>query len=179
VLTGAEVTPFDEGARIHLDTTARRACETFRRIRQQAMQHPVAVRMDWETPPEFFAALDAEFHFTLDVCATTENAKCERYISEDVDALSVDWSNEVCWMNPPYGAEIPKWMAKAWNESRHSTVVCLVPARTDTRWWHQYAERGERRFVQGRIRFVGARYNAPFPSAIVVFRRASPGQETR
>ena len=74
-------------------------------------------------------------------------------------------------MNPPFGAEIPKWMAKAWDAaSKGATVVCLVPARVDTRWWHTYAEAGEYRFVRGRIRFVGARYNAPFPCAVVVFR---------
>jgi phage N-6-adenine-methyltransferase len=144
-----------------------------RKVRQLAMQSPVAVREDWETPPDFFAALHAEFGFTLDVCATAENAKCARFITPDVDALAVDWSNEVCWMNPPYGAGISKWMAKAWAESRHATVVCLVPARTDTRWWHDYAERGERRFVKGRIRFVGARFNAPFPCAVIVFRPSS------
>ena len=145
-----------------------------RKVRQLAMQHPVAVREDWETPPAFFAKLDAEFGFTLDVCATPENAKCARFITPAMDALAVDWSGEVCWMNPPYGAEIPRWMAKAWDESRHATVVCLVPARTDTRWWHQYAERAnERRFVQGRIKFVGAPYNAPFPNAVIVFRGAA------
>jgi phage N-6-adenine-methyltransferase len=138
---------------------------TTRKMRQIAMQRPVAVREDWETPPDFFAALDAEFGFTLDVCATAENAKCLRYLSPEDDGLAIDWESDVCWMNPPYGAEIPMWMAKAWEASRYgATVVCLVPARTDTRWWHNYAEKAsERRFVKGRLRFVGARFNAPFP----------------
>jgi phage N-6-adenine-methyltransferase len=143
-----------------------------RRGRQMAMQHPVAVREDWETPPEFFAKLDWEFDgFTLDVCATPENAKCARYFTPAEDGLVQDWGREKCWMNPPYGAEIPKWMAKAYSASQQgATVVCLVPARTDTRWWHDYAELADlRRFVKGRLKFVGAKYNAPFPCAVVVF----------
>lgn len=142
-----------------------------RKARQLSMQHPVAVREDWETPPEFFAKLNWEFRFTLDVCARADNAKCARFFSPADDGLSQDWGSDVCWMNPPYGAEIPKWMAKAYDASRKgATVVCLVPARTDTRWWHDYAELADiRRFVKGRIRFVGAPYNAPFPNAIVVF----------
>lgn len=145
---------------------------TARRVRLDAMQHPVAVREDWETPWEFFNALNEEFGFTLDVCATEGNEKCWRFFSPYDDGLAQDWGEHVCWMNPPYGAEIPKWMAKAYDASRRgATVVCLVPARTDTRWWHEYAEKAsERRFVRGRIKFVGARYNAPFPCAVVVFR---------
>jgi hypothetical protein len=74
-------------------------------------------------------------------------------------------------MNPPFGREITLWMAKAYGESkRGATVVCLVPARTCTQWWHKYAERGEYEFIEGRIKFVGAQHNAPFPCAIVVFR---------
>lgn len=142
-----------------------------RRTRLDAMQSPVAVREDWETPPEFFAKLDAEFGFTLDVCATATNAKCARFFTPEVNGLSQEWGTEVCWMNPPYGREIPRWMEKAWSASQcGSTVICLVPARTDTRWWHQYAERAsERRFVKGRLRFVGAPYNAPFPCVVIVF----------
>lgn len=139
------------------------------------MQKPLPDRTDWETPPEFFAALDAEFGFTLDVCATAENAKCARYHDEVTDGLARNWAGEVCWMNPPYGAEIPKWIAKAHAESqRGATVVCLVPARTDTRWWHDYAEQAsERRFVKGRLRFVGAPFTAPFPCVVLVFRPGS------
>lgn len=127
--------------------------------------------MDWETPPEVFEPLDAEFHFTLDVCATAENAKCARYFTEEEDGLAQDWDG-VCWMNPPYGREILGWMKKAVEESRKgATVVCLVPSRTDTRWWHEYAmQADEIRYVKGRIRFVGAEHPAPFPSSVVVFR---------
>jgi site-specific DNA-methyltransferase (adenine-specific) len=146
-----------------------------RNPRLNAMQHPIPDRTDWETPTSFFEVYDREFGFTLDVCALPYNAKVPRHFTPEDDGLAQDWSRDVCWMNPPYGAEIPKWMAKAWGESqRGATVVCLVPARTDTRWWHEYAEKGERRFVKGRIRFVGARFTAPFPCAIVVFRPAMP-----
>lgn len=134
-------------------------------------QNPVPGRTDHATPPEFFAALDREFGFTLDVCALPHNAKCARYFTPDDDGLAQEWGDNVCWMNPPYGREIPKWMAKAYDAACHgATVVCLVPARTDTRWWHEYAEKGERRFVRGRIKFVGNAGNAPFPSAVIVFR---------
>ena len=124
----------------------------------------------WETPIELFLRLDAEFHFTLDVCALPETAKCARYFSPADDGLSQAWEG-VCWMNPPYGRAIVDWMRKAFEESqRGCTVVCLVPARTDTEWWHQYAMRGEIRYLRGRVRFGEATSCAPFPSAIVIFR---------
>ena len=124
----------------------------------------------WATPPDLFADLDQEFGFTLDVCALPENAKCEKYFTPEQDGLQQDWTG-TCWMNPPYGREIGKWMRKAYEASKQGvTVVCLVPARTCSAWWHDYAMKGEVRFLRGRVRFVGAPYNAPFPSAIVVFR---------
>ena len=124
----------------------------------------------WATPPAVFDALNAEFGFELDVCALPENAKCARFYSPADDGLAQEWSG-ACWMNPPYGREIGRWMRKAYEESlRGATVVCLVPSRTDTAWWHDYAMKGEVRFLRGRISFVGAAGPAPFPSAIVVFR---------
>ena len=127
-------------------------------------------RMDWETPQSLFDELDAEFHFALDVCATDANHKAPAWYTPKVDGLKKRWRG-VCWMNPPYGREIGKWMRKAYAESRDgATVVCLVPARTDTAWWHDYAIKGEVRFLRGRLRFVGAKNCAPFPSAIVIFR---------
>jgi phage N-6-adenine-methyltransferase len=143
-----------------------------RKIRQLAMQHPVAVREDWETPPAVFGEWDARFGFTLDVCATPENAKVPRYLTPAENGLAVDWGAHVCWMNPPFGREIPQWMLKAHIASLGgATVVCLVPARVDTRWWHEIVQphADEIHFVRGRIRFVGARYNAPFPCAVIVF----------
>ena len=124
----------------------------------------------WATPPETFAALDREFGFTLDVCALPENAKCERYFTPADDGLSRPWEG-VCWMNPPYGQTIARWMAKAVESAAAgATVVCLVPARTDTAWWHDYAVKGEIRFLRGRLKFGGAQHSAPFPSAVVIFR---------
>ena len=125
----------------------------------------------WETPPELFRKLDQEFHFTLDVCALPENAKCERFFSPNEDGLKQPWDG-VCWMNPPYGRMIGKWMEKAFNESEKGVlVVCLVPARPDTEWWHTFALRGEIRFLRGRLKFGKAKSGAPFPSAIIIFRQ--------
>ena len=127
---------------------------------------------EWSTPDALFGDLDREFHFTLDVCASPENAKCERYYTVDDDGLRQPWSG-VCWMNPPYGRVIGGWMKKAYESSlKGATVVCLVPARTDTQWWWDYATKGEIRFLRGRIRFGGGQGDAPFPSAIVIFATA-------
>lgn len=124
----------------------------------------------WATPQPFFDALDDEFHFTTDVCASAGNAKCERFFTKESDGLAQYWTG-VCWMNPPYGREIGRWMRKAYHSSlTGATVVCLVPARTDTAWWHDYAAKGQVRFVRGRLKFGGHRNAAPFPSAVVVFR---------
>lgn len=126
---------------------------------------------DWPTPPELFDVLNAEFCFTLDPCSSRENAKCANYFTTEQDGLAQSWAGNVVFMNPPYGREIVKWMAKAYTESqRGCTVVCLVPARTDTHWWHDYAMQGEIRFIKGRLKFGGHKNSAPFPSAIVVFR---------
>jgi len=131
-----------------------------------------SARDDWETPDDLFTELNAEFGFTLDVCATKANAKCARFISPEQDALHMRWGRgEVCWMNPPYGRQIGWWMDKACGEAAvgRNCVVCLVPARTDTYWWHTYAMTGEIRFLRGRVRFKGAKSGAPFPSAVVIF----------
>ena len=124
----------------------------------------------WATPQDYFDTIAREFAFDLDVCALPENAKCARYFTPEVDGLAQTWSG-VCWMNPPYGRTIGLWMRKAHLASRQGvTVVCLVPARTDTRWWHDYAIKGEIRFIKGRLKFGNAKTNAPFPSALVIFR---------
>lgn len=124
----------------------------------------------WATPQDTFDKLNEEFFFTLDVCASIENAKCKRYFTKEDDGLTKKWDG-VCWMNPPYGREIIKWMEKAYNSSlMGTTVVCLVPARTDTKWWHEYAMKGEYRLIRGRLKFGGHKNPAPFPSAIVVFK---------
>jgi len=138
---------------------------------------------EWPTPGELFAALDAEFGFDLDPCATAENAKCARFYTEADDGLTQPWDGTV-FMNPPYGRQIGDWMRKAADEAeRGATVVCLIPSRTDTAYWHETAMRAsELRFIRGRLHFANARHadrvadgratahNAPFPSVIVVFR---------
>lgn len=122
----------------------------------------------WETPQEFFDNLDNEFHFDLDACALKENAKCDRYFTPEVDGLKQEWTGTV-WCNPPYGRQIGKWVKKA-SES-NATVVMLIPARTDTAWFHDYINgKAEIRFVRRRLRFGGSNTGAPFPSMVVVFR---------
>jgi phage N-6-adenine-methyltransferase len=124
----------------------------------------------WETPQAFFDTLNREFGFELDVCALPENTKCARFFSPSDDGLKQHWKG-VCWMNPPYGREIQHWVKKAYESSLEgATVVCLLPARTDTRWWHDFCEKAERRFVRGRLKFGGVKDNAPFPNAVVIFR---------
>lgn len=126
----------------------------------------------WATPQAFFDHLNGEFGFTLDVCATAENAKCSAFFSPEVDGLVQQWTG-ICWMNPPYGRSIGRWVQKAFESAmgNGATVVCLLPARTDTRWWHDYCMSAQEiRFVKGRLRFGGGENSAPFPSAIVVFR---------
>jgi len=128
---------------------------------------------EWETPQPFFDGLDAEFGFTLDAAATAENAKCERFYTEEDDALKQRWHG-VVWCNPPYGRVIGHFVKKGWEEGdRGATVVMLIPARTDTRYWHDYVMRAaEVRLVRGRLHFRQSgreRGRATFPSAVVVF----------
>lgn len=126
---------------------------------------------EWSTPQELFDELDNEFSFTLDPCCTHENAKCERHFTKEDNGLEKCWYDDIVFMNPPYGREISKWMQKAYMSSKNgATVVCLIPARTDTAWWHDYAMKGEIRFIRGRIKFGGHKWNAPFPSAIIIFK---------
>lgn len=128
-------------------------------------------RPDWETPPELFALYDAEYHFTLDVCATAENAKCDKFFTPEIDGLSQSWSCESCWCNPPYGREVGEWVKKAAEESTSAKlIVLLLPARTDTAWWHNYvAPFSSVDFLRGRVCFVGGDSSAPFPSAVAIY----------
>lgn len=136
--------------------------------------HFSSKRDDWSTPQWLFQRLDDYFHFTLDPCSSHENAKCRKHYTREEDGLKRSWKDEVVFMNPPYGREIGKWMAKAHRESLHgATVVCLIPARTDTAWWHDFAMKGKIRFLRGRLKFEGASSSAPFPSAVVVFQSAN------
>lgn len=131
-------------------------------------------KIEWETPDDLFEKLSAEFSFTLDVCANSENKKVDRYFSEEQDGLLQEW-NGVCWMNPPFNNK-RNWVKKAYAESQKgNTVVALLPARTNTNWWHDYCMKGEIRFIRGRVKFKGAKHGLPQPLAIVVFR----GKETK
>lgn len=128
---------------------------------------------EWETPKDFFEKINSEFNFTLDVCATSQNAKCKRFYTKEQDGLSLPLDGTV-WCNPPYGREISAWVRRAYHSCKvgGSTVVMLLPARTDTKWFHEYIyHHAEIRFIKGRLKFSGAKWNAPFPCMIVVFRR--------
>jgi phage N-6-adenine-methyltransferase len=130
--------------------------------------HFSSKRQDWATPWDLFRELNTKHgKFILDVCASAENTKVENFYSEN--GLGLDWHGK-CWMNPPYGREIGKWVKKAYEESQKGCkVVALLPARTDTKWFHDYCLKGKVEFLRGRIKFVGALHPAPFPSMVVVW----------
>ena len=129
---------------------------------------------NWSTPQDFFDKLNDEFHFTLDVCADENNHKCEHYYTKEIDGLSRPWVGTI-WCNPPYGRKIGEWVRRAYISSQigSATVVMLLPARTDTRWFHDYIynkSNTEIRFIKGRLKFGGCKNSAPFPSMVVIFR---------
>ena len=126
----------------------------------------------WSTPSDFFDKLNDEFHFTLDPCSTHENAKCYKHFTEEENGLLQDWGNEVVFCNPPYGRQIKDWVKKSYEESQkdNTTVVMLIPARTDTIYFHEYIyHKAEIRFIKGRLKFGDAKNSAPFPSMVVIF----------
>ena len=127
---------------------------------------------EWATPMAFFKELDKEFHFTLDPCSTHENAKCEKHYTKEDDGLKQDWGGQSVFCNPPYGRELPKWVKKCYDESQKGAlVVMLIPARTDTRWFHDWIYgKAEIRFIKGRLKFGDSKQSAPFPSMVVVFK---------
>jgi site-specific DNA-methyltransferase (adenine-specific) len=125
--------------------------------------------VEWATDDAFFNQVDREFHFTVDVAAAPENAKCARFYTIEDDGLMQDWDGEIVWCNPPYGERIKDWMYKA--ATSNATTVLLVPARTDVRWFHDIVlPRAEVRFIKGRLRFGGSKDPAPFPTMLVIFR---------
>tara|TARA_R110002020_G_scaffold150764_2_gene327610 strand:+ start:6268 stop:6720 length:453 start_codon:yes stop_codon:yes gene_type:complete len=125
---------------------------------------------EWRTPENLYEKLNEEFKFTLDPCCTKENTKCKKFYTIEKDGLKQDWSMDTVFMNPPYGREIKHWIKKAYEESlKGATVVCLIPARTDTSYWHDYCFKGDVRFLKGRLKFSN-KGSAPFPSAIVIFK---------
>ncbi len=139
---------------------------------QATLVHFSSATFEWETPSALFNELSWLYGgFTLDPCATSENAKCARFFTREEDGLNQSWEGKV-FLNPPYGRNIGKWVKKAYEESlKGALVVCLLPARTDTRWWQDYVKQGHVFFLRGRLKFGCARNAAPFPSAIVTFGR--------
>ena len=127
----------------------------------------------WGTPQYLFDKLNSKYKFEIDVCAISSNAKCKKYYTPEIDGLMQKW-NGVCWMNPPYGREIGKWIKKAYESSLDGAiVVCLLPSRTDTKWFHDYCVKGQIEFIKGRLKFGDSKNSAPFPSMIVVFGKDS------
>ena len=130
-------------------------------------------KMDWTTPQDFFDELNQEFEFTLDVASSKENHKCNKYFTEEENGLIQDWSNNVCFCNPPYGREIKKWVKKCYEEGKkeNTIVVMLIPARTDTSYFHDYIyNKSEIRFIRGRLRFGDGKSPVPFPSMVVIYK---------
>ena len=135
---------------------------------------------EWGTPQSFFDALDKTYHFNLDVAANCHNTKCQNFFSKDIGGggLNLPWVGR-CWMNPPYGREIGKWVKKAYEETKEGNaefVVCLLPARTDTSWFHNYIwQKADFIPLRGRLKFVDENGKqgdpALFPSMLVIFWR--------
>ena len=128
---------------------------------------------EWETPQDLFDEINKKFYFTLDACATSENAKVKKYFTKADDGLSLPWDGRT-WCNPPYGREIGKWVEKAYREAkRGAKTVMLIPSRTDTKWFHEFIyQQHEIRFIKGRLKFGDQKNSAPFPSAVLVYWKA-------
>jgi site-specific DNA-methyltransferase (adenine-specific) len=130
--------------------------------------------MEWETPQGFFDKLNGDFLFTLDPCATKETAKCAQYYTKEDDGLTKDWQGEVVFCNPPYGRAVKDWVKKCSQEGKkeNTVVVMLIPARTDTKYFHEYIYKQnnvEIEFIKGRLKFGDSKNSAPFPSMLVIF----------
>ena len=124
---------------------------------------------EWATPRDRWVEWNDEFGFTLDAAATVENALCERFFTAEDDGLAQEWTGTV-WCNPPYSS-VGDWVEKGYTSSLNgATVVMLVPARTDTGWWHAWAMKAEIDWIKGRLKFGDAKSGAPFPSVLLVFR---------
>ena len=143
---------------------------------------------EWETPQELYDYLNLDYKFTLDPCATHKTAKCEKYYTKEDDGLNKSWEGETVFMNPPYGRDIKRWIKKAYEEGQKpgTVVACLIPSRTDTKYWHDYCMKAWKiYFIKGRLKFenrfsVGTSSSAPFPSVVVIFKNtkgcgATPG----
>lgn len=129
---------------------------------------------EWATPQDLFDKLNEEFHFDLDVCASEYNHKCALYYDRKQDGLKMPWKNHIIWCNPPYGREIGKWVHAANQEhmTNGTTIVMLLPAWTDTKWFHDdILGWADIRFLKGRLKFGGCKNSAPFPSMLIIFQK--------
>jgi len=130
------------------------------------------------TPQEFFERLDNEFYFTLDPCANEDNHKCEKFFTEEMNGLEQEWSNDIVWVNPPFGGDLRLWVIKCYDEAQKgTTVVALIPVRSNTNWWHDYCMKAyEVRLIKGRMKFIDPegvpyKHGLPFPLALVIFKQ--------
>lgn len=132
----------------------------------------------WSTPQAFFNLLNEEFQFTLDPCADSTNHKCDKFFTKEQNGLNQDCANEIVFCNPPYGRGIRLWVEKCFSEVHSGGCPCavmLIPARTDTQWFHEFInQKAECRFIKGRLKFGNSKNAAPFPSMVVVFRKSKP-----
>lgn len=130
--------------------------------------HFSSERQDWATPDELWERLNGIYAFDLDAAASRENTRCKTYFDASTDGLAQSWASHRVWCNPPYGRAIGHWTRKAAAEAEHATfIVMLVPARTDTKWWHDAIATARVEYIRGRLRFKGATASAPFPSALL------------
>lgn len=133
---------------------------------------------EWATPLDFYNTLNNEFNFNLDPCATDDNHKCAKYFTKTDNGLLQSWEGYKVFCNPPYGRAIGSWVEKAYNESqkKDTLIVMMLPARTDTKWFHNFIyHKAKIRFIKGRLKFGGCKNAAPFPSMVVIFKGASNG----
>lgn len=130
-----------------------------------------STNQSWETPDDLFQKIDSMFHFTRDVCASSINYKCLDYYTEEDSCLDKTWDG-VNWMNPPY-KNMKQFIKKAFDERNNAVTVCLIPARTNTKWWHEYCMKGEILFICGRPKFKGCIHGLPQPLVLVIFGRGS------
>lgn len=140
-----------------------------------------SAKQEWSTPDSLFMPLDDEFKFTLDAAADSENTRCKKYFNKKQDGLNRSWGKNIVWLNPPYGAKTHKisdWVKKSYSESLGgATVVMLIPARTNTEWFHKYClAYAEVRFIRGRPKFGGAKHGLPQPLCLVIFRQKRNGK---
>jgi phage N-6-adenine-methyltransferase len=136
---------------------------------------------EWETPKIIFDRLNKEFIFTLDLAASSVNAKCTNYYSKSDNAFKHTW-NGICWLNPPFGSKeypLRKWIEKAYRDSKKgATVVILLPVRSNTNWWHEFCMHAkEVRFIRGRLKFGDMVHGLPQPLAIVIFENHKGGTQ--